>query len=46
MAPYPFQPSREEESAWLAAEAKNLEQQLRDVQERLAALEKEKEAKK
>jgi hypothetical protein len=46
MAPYPFQLGREEESAWLADEAKNLEQQLAQVQKRLAELEKEKGTKK
>jgi ubiquinone biosynthesis protein UbiJ len=39
-------PGRKEESAWLADQAKHLEQQLLRVQERLAELEKEKEAEK
>jgi ubiquinone biosynthesis protein UbiJ len=46
MTPCPFQPGREEESAWLADQAKNLEQQLAQVQKRLSELEKEKEKKK
>jgi Family of unknown function (DUF5320) len=46
MTPYAFQPGREEESAWLADQAKNLERQLAQVQKRLAELEKEKGAKK
>jgi len=46
MTPYPFQPGHEEESAWLAEQAKNLEQQLAQVQKRLSELEKQKETKK
>jgi len=44
--PYPFQPGREEESAWLADQARDLEEQLHQVQKRLAELEKEKGTKK
>jgi len=46
MTPHAFQPGIEEESTWLADQAKSLEQQLLQVQKRLAELEKEKEAKK
>jgi hypothetical protein len=46
MTPFPFQPGREEEAAWLADQAKNLEQQLLQVQKRLTELEKDKGAKK
>jgi Family of unknown function (DUF5320) len=41
-----FQPGHEEETAWLADQAKNLEQQLLQVQKRLAELEKDKETEK
>jgi hypothetical protein len=43
MAPFPVQPGREVETAWLADQAKSLEQQLLQVQKRLAELEKDKE---
>jgi len=46
MTTFPFQPGHEEETAWLADQAKNLEQQLLQVQKRLSELEKDKEAKK
>ena len=46
MAPHGYQPGVEEESSWLADQAKRLEQQLAQIQKRLAELEKEKEAKK
>jgi len=46
MTPHAFQPGIEEESTLLADQAKSLEQQLLQVQKRLAELEKEKEAKK
>jgi len=46
MTAFPFQPDREEETAWLADQAKNLEQQLLQVQKRLAELEKDKETEK
>jgi Family of unknown function (DUF5320) len=46
MTGFPFQPGREEETAWLADQAKNLERQLAQVQKRLAELEKAKEAEK
>lgn len=46
MTAFPFQPGREEETAWLADQAKNLEQQLFQVQQRLAELEKDKETEK
>jgi hypothetical protein len=46
MTAFPFQPGREEEAAWLDDQAKNLEQELLQVQKRLAELEKDKEAKK
>lgn len=46
MTAFPFQPGREEETAWLADQAKNLEQQLLQVQKRLAELEKDKETEK
>lgn len=42
MNPFPLEPSREEEKAWLADQAKSLEQQLARIQKRLAELEKEK----
>jgi hypothetical protein len=46
MTAFPFQPGGEEEATWLADQAKNLEQQLLQVQKRLTELEKDKEAKK
>jgi len=46
MVPYGYPPGVEEESAWLADQAKSLEQQLAQIQKRLAELEKEKEKKK
>jgi len=44
LTPSPPQPGREDEAAWLADQAKILEQQLLQVQERLTELKKEKEA--
>jgi hypothetical protein len=45
MTAFPSQPGREEKAVWLADQAKNLEQQLLQVQKRLTELEKDKEAK-
>jgi hypothetical protein len=41
-----FQPGREGDAVWLADQAKDLEQQLLQVQKRLAELEKDKETEK
>jgi hypothetical protein len=46
MTAFPFQPGYEDEAAWLADQAKNLERQLLQVQKRLTELEKDKEAEK
>jgi len=46
MTAFQLQPGREEETAWLADQAKNLEQQLLQVQKRLTELEKDKDGKK
>lgn len=40
MAPYAYPQGREDEAAWLADQAKDLEQQLRQIRTRLTELEK------
>ena len=46
MTSSPSQLGREEEAAWLADQAKNLEEELLQVQKRLTELKKNKEANK
>lgn len=44
MTPSPSQPGREDEAAWLADQARNLEQELLQIQKRLTELKNDKEA--